>query len=88
MATTSKPWDATRDRFTDEQWETACLVEGLPVLEPDGDLNVHALEAASAELRRGSVPRDDRPLVARKLLRYYRAAGLEPPAAVTTLSRT
>ena len=41
------PWNPSRSRFTDEQWNASCLVRDLPVLEPNGEVNVDAVKAAS-----------------------------------------
>ena len=55
------PWDGSADRFTDSQWKRSCLLDrggsgtpkeecSLPVREPDGELNRHALAAAQGAL--------------------------------------
>lgn len=97
MAVTRMPWNPSLDRFEDDQFERACLVDRggdvpakercvLPVLEPNGDLNVNALQAAAAAIR--STPEAARGAAARKMVRYYRVANIDPPAGVTALART
>ncbi len=76
-----RPWNPARARFTDEQWE-ASLVGGVPVLEPNGEINRQAVERAALKI--ASVPFTDRGEAARKLIRLHRRAGLEVP---TTLRR-
>lgn len=81
---TRRPWDATRSRYTDEEWERACLSGSgsIPVLEPDGNLNVNALSTAAGQLRQGTTDS----VAARQLLRYYRAAGLPAPGRIERLA--
>jgi HK97 family phage prohead protease len=99
IAKTSQPWSGDPGRFTDEQYRAstlhsrpgpkeACL---LPVLEPDGTLNVNALGPAAAALngaRAGlrGMSQTDRAAAARKLVRYYNAAGIDVPPALRTLA--
>lgn len=97
-------WDASPDRFTDEQFVAACLVDrggdgavkdrcALPVLEPDGEINVNALTAAASAITPGASPlvkglnAQMRADIARKLVRYFRLAGETPPAAMVALAR-
>jgi hypothetical protein len=54
----------------------------LPVLEPDGTLNVNALAAAAGRLGQVQAPAAMKATAARKLARYYRMAGMNPPAGV------
>lgn len=84
-AISRRPWDGSPDRFTDEQWTRSCVIDrgsgalakdrySLPVIEPNGDLNVYALRAASAQLRRkikGVTPAQ-RQLALTRLARYQR----------------
>jgi HK97 family phage prohead protease len=104
MATTSKPWDGSASRFSDEQYTASTLFcrpgDGapkercsLPVLEPDGTLNVNALGAAASALAGGrgglaNATQAMRATAARKLIRYYNAVGKEPPASLVTLARS
>jgi len=74
-----RPWNPARARFTDEQWE-ASLVGGMPVLEPDGEVNPHAVERAAARI--STVPTTERGEVARILVRLHRRAGLEVPSSL------
>lgn len=103
-ATTSKPWDGSPTRFTDEQYLRSCLIVragdapakergSLPVLEPDGTLNTNALAAAAAALAgaRGgvsNVSQAEKAAAARKLIRYYGAAGMTPPGSLLALARS
>jgi HK97 family phage prohead protease len=104
VTTTSAAWDGSPARFTDEQYRrSALLCRGsgappkqdcsLPVLEPDGTLNTNALGAAAAVLAgsRGglaNVTSGQKAAAARRLIRYYNAAGMEPPASLTALARS
>lgn len=104
VATTSQPWDASPGRFDDEQYLCACLIVRsrdlpakqrglLPVFEPNGTLNTNALADAAAALAgaRGgvsNVPQADKATAARKLVRYYGAAGMTPPAGVLALAHS
>jgi HK97 family phage prohead protease len=98
MSVTSRPWNGSPGRFTDEQYLASCLIVrpgdgpakergSLPVLEPNGDLNTNALGAAAAALAgaRGgvrNVTAAQKQAAARKLIRYYGTAGMEPPASL------
>jgi HK97 family phage prohead protease len=100
--TTSKAWDGSAARFTDEQYQRSTLFcrpgDGppkercsLPVLEPDGTLNVNALGAAAAALSGGRTPLANvtaaiKATAARKLIRYYNQAGMEPPQGLRQLA--
>ena len=87
-----KPWDGSASRFDDDEWKASCILDrgesfdtaktryAMPVLEPNGDLNVNALGAAAARLNQ--VQGGSKPAAARKLIRYYRQADMEPPASV------
>ena len=104
MAMTSKSWDGSPARFTDEQYAASALFCrpgdasakercSLPVLEPDGTLNVNALGAAAGALAgaRGGLASMTPALkatAARKLMRYYSAAGMMPPPSVTAAARS
>jgi HK97 family phage prohead protease len=94
-AVTRKPWNGDASRFTDEEYKRSCLIDrggdmplkercSLPVLEPNGDVNANALGAAAAALSgaRGglrNVSSAQKASAARKLMRYYRQADMEPP---------
>lgn len=99
---TSAPWDGSPARFTDEEYQRSTLFCrpgdappkercSLPVLEPGGTLNVNALGAAAAALSgargglRGVSPAL-KAAAARKLIRYYNQAGMEPPASLRKLA--
>jgi HK97 family phage prohead protease len=101
-AKTSKPWDGSPARFTDAQYKASALVCrgqsgapktdcSLPVLEPDGALNTNALGAAAAALAGGrggltNVGQAMRAAAAKKLIRYYTQAGMEPPPSLRALA--
>jgi HK97 family phage prohead protease len=94
VAITDAPWDASRERFTDEQFAASSLLERegvplLPVLEPDGTVNRHALELAAVTLSRGGpayVTRAQRTSAARKLIRYCHRAGVEVSASLRAIA--
>lgn len=102
IAKTSKAWDGSPGRFTDEQYQASTLLcrpgDGsskercaLPVLEPDGALNVNALGTAAGALAGargglGNVSLAQKAAAARKLVRYYNQAGVEPPAGLRQLA--
>lgn len=94
-AVTRKPWNGSASRFEDDEYKRSCLIDrggdapikercSLPVLEPNGDVNVNALGAAAAVLAgaRGglrSVSAADKAKAARKLMRLYMQADMDPP---------
>jgi len=92
-------FDASPDRYTDEEFARSCLIvrEGedsvktrsfLPILEPNGDLNVLAMRSASGRLGQAGLTPKEKGQAARKLIRYYRRAGeAPPPALVSTATR-
>lgn len=89
-AVTHKPWSPASARFDDEQYERSCLVArsgdappksrcSLPVLEPDGTINANALGAAAGRLSQTTgVTPAQRSAAARKLVRLYRQADMDP----------
>lgn len=82
-----KPWNDNRSRFTDEEWHRSCLLEdALPVLEPDGFVNVNALASVAGKLRHAPVSGSEKAAGARKLLRLYRMAELTPPDSITKIA--
>lgn len=97
-AVVTKPWDGSAARFEDDEYERSCLVcrEGdgppktrcsLPVLEPNGDLNVAALGQAAARLNQlTGVTMEQKSAAARKLLRYYRQADRSAPPNVQAIA--
>ena len=87
LAVVDRPWDKTRERFTDEEYERSCLVEhSFPVLEPSGELNREAMRDAAKRLNSSSLAITVKGDAARKLIRYYRMADEEPSAALKTLA--
>lgn len=96
------PWDGSPARFEDDEYQRSCLIDrggdgppkqrySLPVLEPNGDLNVNALPAAAAALSGGRTPLTGvsqamRGSAARKLIRYYRQASMTPPPTLQALA--
>ena len=101
-AVTHKPWDGSPARFSDEEYQRSCLIDrggdmpmkercSLPVLEPNGDVNANALGAAAAALAgaRGGlrmVSPEMKAKAARKLMRYYGQAEMEPPDSLRRLA--
>lgn len=92
-----RPWDDSTDRFEDDEYERSCLVDrggdvrakarcSLPVLEPNGDLNLVAMRDAAKRLNQSTLGIDLKAQAARKLLRYYRQAGEEPASSLTNLA--
>ena len=60
----------------------------LPVLEPNGDVNTNALGQAARRINQiTNVTAGQRSAAARKLLGYYRQAGMDPPEALRQLAR-
>lgn len=84
---TDRAWSGARERFTDEEYERSCLVAGrLPVLEPDGALNVLAMREAANKIHSTGLPMDQKAQAARKLRRYYAMAGETPSASLMALA--
>lgn len=97
-AVTRRPWDGSPARFTDEQYQRSALLCrpgdappkercSLPVLEPNGDVNANALGAAAARINQltGASP-DLKAQAARKLVRLYRMAGMDPPPNIVQMA--
>lgn len=94
------PWHGDASRYTDSQWEHACVLDrdrgdtakeryGCPVREPDGTLNRKGLGAADAALngaRASHLDATDAAVDAakRKLAGLYKDAGLEMAKAEAT----
>jgi len=88
MRLSKVPWDGNRDRFDDDQWAQSCLTgDKLPVLEPDGSINVDAIQRAARDINRVALDRDAKGKAVRLLLRYYNAAHLEAPEQLRNLTR-
>jgi HK97 family phage prohead protease len=96
-ATVDRPWDGSPARFSDEEYERSCLVCrsgdeppktrcSLPVLEPNGDLNVQGMHAAASRLSQTSLSTQEKAMAARKLVRYYRQARETPPPSLLALA--
>lgn len=96
-AIVARPWDASVDRFEDDEYERSCLVRlanddpvkarcSFPVLEPNGDLNVNAMHDAAKLLNHSMLAIDVKGQAARKLLRYFKQADTEPPSSLTTMA--
>lgn len=94
----SADWDDSPERFSEEEYEHSCLVcldgDGsvkergfLPVLEPNGDLNTSAMRRAAVRLGHTGLAPALKGRAARKLIRYYRNAGEEPPASLLATAR-
>ena len=98
---TADRWDADPSRFEDEQYAASCLIDrggdmsvkarsALPVLEPDGRVNVQAVRKAEDSLCRnsvGNISSEQRREAARKLIRYMRVADVEPSPMLVSLAR-
>lgn len=96
------PWDGSASRFDDAQWQRSCLLDrgdqfdtaktryALPVLEPNGDLNVNAMHAAAGVLAGGrggvNASAQAKAAAARKLRRYYGMAGENMPPAMMAMA--
>lgn len=101
-AVVRKPWNGSAARFEDDEYKRSCLIDrggdtpvkercSLPVLEPNGDLNANALGAAAAALSgaRGGlrgVSSAQKATAARKLIRYYAQAGMDPPPSLRSIA--
>jgi HK97 family phage prohead protease len=95
---TTRAWDGSAARFSDSEYERSCLICrsgdeppktrcSLPVLEPDGALNVHALDAAAGRLNQlTNVTTEQKAAAARKLRRLYSQAEMEPPPSVMAMA--
>lgn len=98
VKTTDKAWDGSASRFTDEQYQRSCLIDrggdasvkercSLPVLEPDGTLNVNALPAALGRIDGlKDVSDDDVAKAKRKIKSLYKAAGLDVPDSLSSFA--
>jgi hypothetical protein len=93
----NRPWDGSAARFEDDEYQRSCLVCrpgddppktrcSLPVLEPNGDLNVNGMHAAASRLNQTSLGGEMKAQAARKLVRYYRQAGETPPPSLTAMA--
>lgn len=90
--TTTKSWDGSAGRFSDQQYERSCLIKrsgsgsvkercSLPVREPDGTLNLNALPAAAGRLgSTQNISDSERRGAARKLIALYKANSMDPPS--------
>ena len=98
IGVSTRTWNPSPSRFTDEEYERAALVTrtggtdpktncSLPVLEPTGEVNTNALSMAAARLSTvtGITPAQ-RATAARKLVRYYRQADMEVPENLRALA--
>jgi hypothetical protein len=105
VAVTTQDWDGSEARYPDaESYCNASLHNGnegpvsgwtksncaLPVHEPSGELNVHAMSAAAAALVGGrggvNLPAPAKRAAAIKLAGLYRTAKLDPPPALLALA--
>jgi len=96
-AIVDRPWDGSAARFEDDEYERACLVCrsgdeppktrcSLPVLEPNGDLNINGMHAAASRLSQTGLSMEEKAQAARKLVRYYRRAKETPPPSLVALA--
>jgi len=94
----TRPWNPAPARFSDEEFEASCLVSrpgdappkercSLPVLEPDGALNANALGQAARRINQiEGVSPQVKAQAARRLVRHYRQASMDPPSALLALA--
>jgi HK97 family phage prohead protease len=94
------PWSGSASRFADtDAYCRSCLIDTnpagaekvqakcmLPVYEPNGDLNANALSAAAARISQVGASVEQKAQAARRLVRLYRSAKMEPPEALRTLA--
>lgn len=76
-----KPWgDFSQADYTPEQWKNAALIKGegdnkddhkLPVKEPDGTYNTHAIAAASSRINQVDAPDEDKVAAAKTLMSLH-----------------
>jgi len=96
-AIVDRPWDGSAARFEDDEYERACLVCrsgdeppktrcSLPVLEPNGDLNIQGMHAAASRLSQTGLSMEEKAQAARKLVRYYRRAKETPPPSLVAMA--
>lgn len=79
---TSKPWDGSMGRFSEEEFKNSCEIKGetkseckLPIKEPSGEVNINAVRNALARLSQtegGDKPRIKAHL--ERLLEEYRSS--------------
>lgn len=95
-AVTRAPWNGAASKYADaDAYCKACLIDMnpagedkvmgrcmLPVYEPNGDLNANALSAAAGRLNQTGAPAADKAAAARKLMRLYGMAGMQPPPSL------
>lgn len=93
--TTNNVWDSSPARFSDEQWKRSCLLhvrEGtdkscfrMPIREPEGAINVNALNAAVRELEKSdtNLSDDQKGVARRKLITAFSAAGEDLPPSLS-----
>lgn len=87
----TRPWNGSVTRFSPDEYQRSCLTaEGdtwlFPVLEPSGELNLNAMREAVRSLNRSALPFSVKGRAARKLIRYYRYAGEDPPTSLSGLA--
>jgi HK97 family phage prohead protease len=97
-AVSDAAWDGAEGRFTPEQYRRSCLIDTgqgepdakgryrLPVTEPDGAVNRHAVHAAAAQLANLDTDDDTKRKAARRLIRLYGDLGEDPPDSVRHLA--
>jgi hypothetical protein len=83
--------------YDDEQWQRATILDhgtgnapkeryGLPVREPHGTLNPHAVHAAAARHAGADAPADARHAAAAALVGLYRQLEEMPPESIIKLA--
>jgi len=91
-------WNGSASRFEEDEWERSCLLDrgpqfdtpktrfAFPVLEPNGDLNVNGMHAAASRINQAQSSAQAKARAARKLARYYRQAGEDPPPMLVAMA--
>jgi len=88
MRLSKVPWDSNRERFDDDQWARSCLTgDKLPVLEPDGSINVDAIQRAARDIQRVALDKGSKGNAVRLLIRYFNVAHMDVPEQLRNLSR-
>lgn len=94
----SGSWDGSASRFTDQQYQSSCLIDrkngkpakercSLPVREPSGALNEKGVEAAAAMIGKVSgISTEQKHSAAKKLVGYYKQLKKTPSPALSKMA--
>lgn len=89
------PWDGSASRFSDTQWKRSCVLDrgdqfttaktryGLPVREPNGDLNSNGVHAAAGRVGSVNATREAVAAAKQRLRAAYGELGETPPSSLT-----